>query len=935
MPNRARNIGPMEKGQRVSRTSSALDGTKAANPGRWLIRTTLACGFALLALSQSVLAGDCANWNGDGFFGATSIDTLQECLRGGADPNARNEVGETPLYGVLKAYSSSDAGEDREAFALIASTLLLDEGADPNAATDDDKTPLYFAARYEDPVIAVALLQAGADPNAGPAHLSPLLSAVLYGSAEIVSALLAFGADVHMPGRDGRTALRYAVGMALSDEQDGSALVTILLEAGADPNAADSSGYVPLHDASYSTSGAGVVHALLAAGADPNARTDEGNTPLHFAASSEPHADVLAALLGAGADIGARNNDGWEPIHVASTYTNDPGIVAILLDAGAGPNAKTDDDWTPLHLAAMYTGNTEVITVLTDAGADPNARAAGDSTPLHMTARHSSHSDVVSALLDAGADLSPLDQAGWSPLAEAIAFNTAPWAAFELLEAHAIRDGAQGVAGSEEFWQPGLHEVRCWFESPSDAENVTCFYMVVRETYGDPSGKLTTFPVVKFANPQPSNRRNPVLHLGGGGPGNAAWLETDLSHLRPYYADLAWASGRDFYVVDPRGVGMSHPRLQCTEFFGSIREMLATEATERDDLDSWLDVYRRCKQKIDAYGHDLSQYNSRVVAQDIELLRHALQVEQWALFGYSYATRYALTIARDFPDSVESMVLTAATFPNVSLVEKHAELEQRAFERAFSLCGDDGACQPSSLQERLQVLVDRLNEAPIVVDNLSELFSGEYEVDRFVITGERLVEMSFLSLYDSNFSPRLTELVAEMERGERDLLTDAIWTYLSFYFDLHYSDSVYVGHYCAEQHPFVNFDELMRLAQDAPRYVRDFSGDYPFHDYAQQLCELWNVPAAGLMEGSPVVTSVPTLFLQGALDPVTPIDYLGNQLRHFENHAVLIFADSSHWGAVEGACAMEAAAYFVANKRLEKQKAACADATAAVNYRAN
>ena len=66
----------------------------------------------------------------------------------------------------------------------------------------------------------------------------------------------------------------------------------------------------------------------------------------------------------------------------------------------------------------------------------------------------------------------------------------------------------------------------------------------------------------------------------------------------------------------------------------------------------------------------------------------------------------------------------------------------------------------------------------------------------------------------------------------------------------------------------------------------------------QRNCELWDVTAADTIEGDPVITSIPTLFMQGALDPVTPIDYLSDQLKHFQHHAVLVFEDSSHWGSV-------------------------------------
>ena len=87
MPNRARNLGPMEKGQRSvaycirARRDEGRESRTLADTDSSCVRPS-----PYLALSQSALAGDCANWNGDGFFGATSIGALQECLRGRRRP---------------------------------------------------------------------------------------------------------------------------------------------------------------------------------------------------------------------------------------------------------------------------------------------------------------------------------------------------------------------------------------------------------------------------------------------------------------------------------------------------------------------------------------------------------------------------------------------------------------------------------------------------------------------------------------------------------------------------------------------------------------------------------------------------------------------------------------------------------------------------------
>jgi ankyrin repeat protein len=77
--------------------------------------------------------------------------------------------------------------------------------------------------------------------------------------------------------------------------------VTILLDAGADPDAPAAGGRMALHLAA----GNGhleVVKLLVARGAEVDAHRDRGYTPLHAAARGQPVVRVLAAAPDGGED---------------------------------------------------------------------------------------------------------------------------------------------------------------------------------------------------------------------------------------------------------------------------------------------------------------------------------------------------------------------------------------------------------------------------------------------------------------------------------------------------------------------------------------------------------------------------------------------------------------------------------------------------------
>ncbi|MDE0528569.1 MAG: ankyrin repeat domain-containing protein [Truepera sp.] len=115
--------------------------------------------WSVLVLAAQVWAADCGEWNTREFFEAVTVAEVQDCLAAGAEVNARNWRGRTPLH--LAAVSNDNPA---------VTTALLAAGAEVNARDGEGWTPLHLATwgawGVDNPAVVVALLEAGADANA-------------------------------------------------------------------------------------------------------------------------------------------------------------------------------------------------------------------------------------------------------------------------------------------------------------------------------------------------------------------------------------------------------------------------------------------------------------------------------------------------------------------------------------------------------------------------------------------------------------------------------------------------------------------------------------------------------------------------------------------------------------------------------------------------
>ncbi|MCP4661899.1 MAG: alpha/beta hydrolase [bacterium] len=161
----------------------------------------------------------------------------------------------------------------------------------------------------------------------------------------------------------------------------------------------------------------------------------------------------------------------------------------------------------------------------------------------------------------------------------------------------------------------------------------------------------------------PSTAREPgppIVYLAGG-PGNSG-IESARGPRLPVLLSLREIA--DVILLDQRGTGSSRPGLICWDswVYPPAEPLDPTAA-----LDTIKEIARSCAESMKKEGTNLSAYNAREIADDLEDLRQALGAPQISLLATSYGTHLALAAIRRHEPRIHGAVLMGVVGPDHTL----------------------------------------------------------------------------------------------------------------------------------------------------------------------------------------------------------------------------------------------------------------------------
>ena len=224
---------------------------------------------------------------------------------------------------------------------------LLAKGADINATNTVGMTPLHFAAEEGNVTFVKTMIANGANLNITTKHYkeTPLHRAVLKYRSEITKLLISSGANPNIPNTWGRIPLQVAIGDATLEDawdealrrDDENKMKSILIfnpDFINKPFSADDDQTLLLEDdgdrtllhKAIRTNKSSLLKALLSCGADPNIPDAAGKTALYWAVNKE-RSEMIKKLIQHGA-LNSPDNNGQRPIDI----TNSPAIKNLIIE---------------------------------------------------------------------------------------------------------------------------------------------------------------------------------------------------------------------------------------------------------------------------------------------------------------------------------------------------------------------------------------------------------------------------------------------------------------------------------------------------------------------------------------------------------------------------------------------------------------------------
>lgn len=407
---------------------------------------------------------------------------------------------------------------------------------------------------------------------------------------------------------------------------------------------------------------------------------------------------------------------------------------------------------------------------------------------------------------------------------------------------------------------------------------IECGLLQVPENREDPNSRFIELHFIKLNSTRddeeegddeedpglaPGKRDDPVIYLTGG-PGAAA------EYYVGRFKDHGIRKHRDLYILEQRGIANSG---DFCETYVTRNPAIGNVSSLEKSAEAARIAAEECARNAMAAGVDITAYNTIENARDVKALRIALGFDKWNVWGISYGTLLGQAYIKEDPEGILAIVLDAIVPLDARsdvISWRVINWYDRDLNKLDELCQADDDCADSfpGLGERVRDAALAAMGEPIAVE-VRDIES--YPTGKAYFLSDVAAFLPFTLFYEQSNYPALPAIIhawADAVENRDEVIFKAI-AVAGTDFLSGISQGMYNAIMCNDGYREAEIESIAVDRAEFPILTDAFSVEGDAEAWAQSCIDLGAVPRPR-EDFTAVQTDIPTLLIEGDMDPITP-----------------------------------------------------------------
>ena len=381
-----------------------------------------------------------------------------------------------------------------------------------------------------------------------------------------------------------------------------------------------------------------------------------------------------------------------------------------------------------------------------------------------------------------------------------------------------------------------------------------------------------SFVRFKSTNPNPSY---PIIYLAGG-PGGSG---ISTAKGKRFELFMALREIADVIAFDQRGTGLSNPIPTCNK---SAQFDLMTPGSAEAYITKMRETAKECLDFWQTEGIDITAYNTRESAHDLEDLRKALGAEKINLWGISYGTHLGFAFVKQYENRLHKMVMASLEGPDQSI--KLPEYNQQFLTYLSQKILEDTEAKEiyPDLLGTMKKVFDQLDKEPALAKGVDPRSGQAFQV--MISKFDLQLITSFFLLKNPSDSKKMPMLFKQMAAGD----FSGVANYAAIV-------KLYLGRiqamsFAMDAMSGISKKRWKQVQLQSENALLGRTTNFPFPDVTEGL----DLPDLGKSFRKNPKSQVPSLFFSGTLDGRTYVPEAKELVKGFQHSVHVIIDGAGH-----------------------------------------